>query len=214
MDGQLGFHFDGSACTGCKACQVACKDKNDLPVGVSWRRVIEYGGGGWRVEGGQLVPVGVFAYQVSISCMHCAEPACLPVCPAEAIGKGADGVVRVDPGRCLGCHSCEWACPYGAPQFGLPGGAMSKCDLCSDLLAQGRNPVCVDTCPTRALHWGDLEQLRAAHGPLQAVEPLPGPEQTNPSFVLTPHRHAQVPGQGGGGVVRLPEARNARLGRR
>lgn len=205
MEKRLAFHFDASACSGCKACQVACKDKNDLPVGVNWRRVIEYGGGGWRPEGTLMVPVNVFAYQVSLSCMHCAEPACMAACPAAAIHKREDGVVLVDPGRCLGCHYCQWACPYGAPQFGLRGQAMSKCDFCADLLALGQNPVCVDTCPTRALHWGELADLQAAHGEVQAMEPLPGPEQTGPSFVLTPHRHAQLPGQGTGCVVRLLE---------
>jgi len=80
---------------------------------------------------------------------------------------------------------------------------MSKCDFCADLLALGQNPVCVDTCPTRALHWGGLAQLQAEHGPLQAMAPLPGPEQTRPAFVLTPHRHAQPSGQGTGRVVRL-----------
>ena len=207
MERQLGFHLDSSACIGCKACQVACKDKNDLPVGVTWRRVIEYGGGGWRPEGGLMVPVGIFAYHVSISCMHCHEPACLPACPAAAIHKGDDGVVTVDSTRCLGCHYCEWACPYGAPQFGLQGGSMSKCNFCEDLQSLGQNPVCVDACPTRALHSGNLETLERLYGETRAVEPLPKPTQTQPSFIVTPHRHAQPPGQGTGAVSRTPEAK-------
>lgn len=201
----VGFHLDTSSCTGCKACAVACKDRHDLPVGVNWRRVVEYGGGAWETGGGQPVPVGVFAYHVSLSCMHCEDPACLPACPAAAIAKREDGTVRVDPDRCLGCHYCEWACPYGAPQFG-PAGTMSKCDLCADLRDQGGNPACVDACPTRALGWGPLGRLRAEHGGLQAVAPLPGPEQTHPSVVVTPHRHAQPPGAATGTVVRTPPA--------
>jgi anaerobic dimethyl sulfoxide reductase subunit B (iron-sulfur subunit) len=197
---QLGFHIDTAACTGCKACQVACKDKNDLPVGVSWRRVVEYDGGGWRLEGSLPVPEGVFAYHVSLSCMHCAQPACLAACPAGTIRKREDGVVLVDRSRCLGCHYCQWACPYGAPQFGPPAASMSKCDFCSDLLALGQNPVCVDACPTRALHWGELAALEAAHGPLKAMEPLPEP-LTGPSCVVTAHRHGQAPGHGTGWVV-------------
>lgn len=202
----IGFHLDTGACTGCKACAVACKDQRSLPVGVSWRRVVEYGGGGWRMEGGLAVPDGVFAYHVSLSCMHCQDPACLKACPAGAIAKREDGVVRVDPDQCLGCHYCEWACPYGAPQFGLPGGTMSKCDFCASLLDQGGNPVCVDACPTRALGWGPLERLQAEHGALQAVEPLPSPEPTRPSVVITPHRHAQATGAGTGAVERMPPA--------
>jgi anaerobic dimethyl sulfoxide reductase subunit B (iron-sulfur subunit) len=201
----LGFHLDTAACTGCKACVVACKDRHDLPVGVNWRRVVEYGGGAWTGGPDQPVPVGVFAYQVSLSCMHCADPACLAACPAGAIGKREDGVVRVDPDRCLGCHYCQWACPYGAPQFG-PAGTMSKCDFCADLLDRGGGPACVEACPTRALAWGPLERLRAEHGGLQAVAPLPGPERTRPSVVITPHRHAQAPGDDLGAVAGLPPA--------
>jgi len=206
MDRQLAFHFDAGACTGCKACQVACKDKNDLPVGVDWRRVVEHAGGTWRSEGGLMVPEGVFAYHVSLSCMHCGNPACVPACAAGAISKGAGGVVRVDATRCRGCRLCLRACPYAAPQFGLQGKTMSKCDFCADLLAQGGNPVCVDACPTRALHWGGLAQLRAAHGACQAMEPLPDPGPACPSFILTPHRHAQPLGQGSASAARLPDA--------
>ncbi len=203
MERTLGFHFDASACIGCKACQIACKDKNDLPVGVNWRRVAEYGGGAWRPEGGLQVPVGVFAYHVSISCMHCENPACLPACPAGAITKQPDGAVIVNRNHCLGCHYCEWACPYGAPQFGS-GATMSKCDFCADLRGIGQNPVCVDACPVRALHWGDLVDLEELPGTTRSAEPLPEPGQTDPSFVLTPHRHAQPSGQGTGTVVRMP----------
>jgi anaerobic dimethyl sulfoxide reductase subunit B (iron-sulfur subunit) len=210
MDGTLGFHLDTSACTGCKACQVACKDKNDLPVGTNWRRVFEYGGGEWRAEGGHLVPVGVFAYHVSLSCMHCEDPACLPACPSGAIRKRPDGIVLADGERCLGCHYCEWACPYGAPQFGRHGASMSKCDFCADQLDLGGNPVCVDACPTRALHWGELERLRLAHGGLQALEPLPGPGQTRPSVVITPHRHARAAGSGAGALGGLPARPHSR----
>ena len=207
MERILGFHLDTSACIGCKACQIACKDKNNLPVGVSWRRVIEYGGGGWRPEGGLMVPVGIFAYYVSISCMHCRQPACLPACPAAAIIKRKDGVVTVDSTRCLGCHYCQWACPYGAPQFGLQGDSMSKCNFCVDLQAIGQNPVCVDACPMRALHWGDLSELQSEYGVIKAVEPLPGPDRTQPSFIVTPHRHAQPPGHGTGVVSRMPDVK-------
>jgi anaerobic dimethyl sulfoxide reductase subunit B (iron-sulfur subunit) len=144
----MGFYFNASACTGCKACQVACKDKNDLPVGVIWRRVYDYGGG---------------------------------------------------------CRYCEWACPYDAPQFNELTGVMSKCDFCQDLLAQGQNPACVDSCPMRALDFGELEELQAKYGTLNAIEPLPSGEYTSPSFVVTPHQKAEMVGEGTGHILNLAE---------
>lgn len=205
MAQQLGFYFDSSACTGCKACQVACQDKNDLPAGIAWRRVFRYGGGSWKPSATFSVPNGLFIYNVTVSCQHCAEPACVEVCPTTAMSKGADGVITIDADKCIGCRYCEWACPYGAPQFDDAAGVMTKCNFCQDLLAEGGNPACVDACPMRALDFGELDELRAKHGSLDAVEPLPSGTLTHPSLVLTPHRSAELVGAGTGRILNLPE---------
>lgn len=203
---QLGFYLDISACIGCKACQTACKDKNDLPVDINWRKVIEYNGGSWEFENDNLVPVNVYTYHLTVSCQHCENPPCLPVCPTTAIRKGDDGVVLVDPAKCMGCQYCSWACPYGAPQFGGRGEPMSKCDMCADLRAIDKNPACVDACPLRALDWGEMTDLRAKHGNVTAVDPLPDGNLTNPSMILTPHKHTQALSNGVGHSASLPES--------
>ena len=71
MAKQLAFYVNMNNCTGCKACQVACKDKNNLPTGIRWRRVFQYEGGEWINQGGEMVPSNVYAYAVSAACMHC-----------------------------------------------------------------------------------------------------------------------------------------------
>ena len=89
------FRFDAAACSGCKACQAACKDRHNLPVGVLWRRVYEVTGGGWT-RSGDTWTSDVFAYNLSISCNHCQQPVCVEVCPTRAMHKRADGIVVVD----------------------------------------------------------------------------------------------------------------------
>ena len=192
MSKQLAFYVDLSKCTGCKACQVACKDKNDLPSGVIWRRVFEYTGGSWLTNAGMSVPNNVFSYYVSVACMHCQQPPCVDVCPAAAITKRADGVVLINQDQCVGCRYCQWACPYGAPQFNEAKGVMSKCTFCEDLLAQGQRPACVDGCPYRAMDFGPLDELQAKYGKLADPAPLPAASMTGPSVVYGPHKQTQL----------------------
>ncbi len=201
MAKQLGFSIDQNYCTGCKACQTACKDKNDLPVGVTWRRVAEYTGGGWTVdEKAGTFESHVFTYYTSISCNHCDDPVCVKVCPTSAMHKGDDGIVTVDAGKCVGCRYCEWACPYGAPQFNPESGVMTKCNFCQDYLAEGKDPACVAACPSRVLKFGEIEDLRAQYGDEAGIEPLPDPSLTKPNLVITPHRQAEMTGTGSGFV--------------
>ncbi len=183
------FWFDASTCSGCKACQVACKDRNDLEVGRLWRRVSEVAGGGWTREGAAWRQ-DVFAYHLSISCNHCEKPICLEGCPARAIVRRDDGIVLIEPERCLGCGYCGWVCPYSAPQYSDTLGTMSKCTFCVDDLELGRDPACVEACPVRALDAGDPEDLTARHGaPDMAVgsAPLPPVNLTEPALHLAPH---------------------------
>jgi anaerobic dimethyl sulfoxide reductase subunit B (iron-sulfur subunit) len=205
MANQKAFYFDSSACIGCKACQVACQDKNDLPAGLLWRRVFQYGGGSWSKQGQTTIPNNVFVTSLSTACQHCENPVCRDVCPASAISKRADGIVLIDADKCIGCRYCQWACPYGAPQYNDDLKVMTKCTFCSDLQDQGLNPACVDACVMRCLDFGDLADLRQKYGDLAAIEPLPTADITKPSLVITPHKNAQLSGQGTGRILNLSE---------
>jgi anaerobic dimethyl sulfoxide reductase subunit B len=193
-DMQLGFIHHNVDCIGCRACEIACKDKNGLSAGPRFRRV-QY------IEGGSYPDV--FAYKVNISCNHCAEPACLPACPTGAIWKRTeDGIVDIDSTLCIGCRRCEAACPYGAPQFIPELNIVSKCNLCVDEIESGRKPYCVSACMMRVLDIGPIDQLRAntfptkALGPnetpVRAVKNFADPELTKPSIVFVPHSKGKV----------------------
>ncbi len=192
MAKQLGFYVNVANCTGCKACEIACKDKSNLPSGVRWRRVYEFSGGDWVQDGDQVVPSGVFSYFVSNACNHCEKPICMEVCPASAISKRDDGIVIIDADKCIGCRYCSWACPYGAPQFNEEEKVMTKCNFCYDLQAQGEKPACVDGCPYRVLEFGDIEELKTKHGNLNNVAPMPDPSLTEPAVVYSPHKNTRT----------------------
>ncbi len=183
------FHLDSAACSGCKACQVACQDRHGLGPGVRWRRVYEVVGGGWERRDGAWLN-DVVAYNLSISCNHCEQPICVEVCPAAAMTQREDGLVLLEPDRCIGCRYCEWACPYGAPQYDEAAGRMTKCTFCVDDVDGGGVPACVSACPLRALDFGLREELEERYGRTGAVQPLPDPALTGPSLVMRPHRQA------------------------
>ncbi len=206
---QLAFLVDLSACSGCKACQVACKDKHDLETGRLWRRVATVEGGQW-VRQGAAWTTTAFAYSVSVSCMHCEQPACVDACPTRAMRKREDGTVAVDPGRCIGCRYCEWVCPYGAPQYDAHARRMTKCDFCEDERAAGRPPACVAACPMRALECGELRELQARYGAVRQVYPLPDASATKPAVVLVPPRKSA----GAADAGTLTEAAAVRIGNR
>ena len=190
-DEQLGFFIDSSRCSGCKACQVACKDKNNLEVGRRFRRIYEIQGGGFAPNGQGAFENNVFAYTLTISCNHCDDPICVKNCPTTAMHKRpGDGIVRVDTSKCFGCGYCSWSCPYGARQTNTETGQMSKCDFCVDLLAEGKNPICVDTCPLNAIKFGKIKDLRAKYGHLSQVQGLPDFTITHPNLVIKPHTGA------------------------
>ncbi|WP_257159293.1 DMSO/selenate family reductase complex B subunit [Corynebacterium cystitidis] len=188
---RLGFYFDQTLCNGCKACQIACKDKHDTPIGVNWRRVVEYSGGDWATNSDGVMQNSTFTYYTSISCNHCDNPICTQVCPTTAMHIGEDGVVTVDPDKCVGCRYCEWACPYSAPQFNVDKGVMTKCDLCADYRSEGKEPACVASCPSRALDWGPIDELREEHGDVNGIAPLPDPSLTEPRLAMRPHKDAK-----------------------
>lgn len=196
---QYGFYFDASKCTGCKTCMVACKDKNNLSVGMNFRRVTEFSGGNWRQDRATGAwHQDAFAYYLSISYNECSDPACVKVCPTKAHFKRAeDGLVLIDPKKCIGCGACLAACPYGAPQLDREARKMRKCDTCLDRREKGLNPVCVDACPQRALDFGPIDELRKKYGDCAAIAPLPDASVTKPNLVIHPTKSAKKPGTEG-----------------
>ena len=189
-----------TACTGCKTCMVACIDGHDLPPGLKWRRVSEYTGGKWEELPGRTYAQNVFSYYVSISCNHCREPACVEACPTTAMHKDEQGIVWVDRSQCIGCQSCEWSCPYSAPQFDESIEKMTKCDFCRDRLAVGLKPLCVEACPMRAIHFGEYENIKKEFGNAEHVPPLPERSVTKPCLVLTPPHNAPPMGSNMGTI--------------
>lgn len=189
------FHFDSAFCSGCKACQVACKDKNNLPAGVLWRRVYEVSGGTW-LRNGEAWDNTVFAYNLSVSCNHCIHPKCAGVCPVDAYNVHENGVVVLDLTKCVGCGYCAWACPYGAPQYNAEAGYMTKCDFCPDQLEQGLPPACVAACPMRVLDYGETEpenSIALWDVPADAHPfPLSVFSHTQPRFAIQPHAAMQT----------------------
>lgn len=190
MAKQLGFYIDQDICVGCYTCQITCKDKNDLQVGQNWRRVTEIADGGFSVEG-NVIRHNVRAFYTSISCNHCTDPLCVKNCPTGALYKREkDGLVLHDRDKCIGCRYCAWSCPYGAPQFNPELGKMGKCNACVDLLEKGEQPACVSACPSRALKFGEMDELVRKYGKVQKTKGLPDPSITKPSVVIHPHRSA------------------------
>lgn len=188
---QYGFYFDADRCGSCKACVMACRDKNDTLLGLKLRNVIDFGGGTWAERDGIVQPDGVFVYSVSVSCNHCANPACVANCPTGAMTKrDKDGIVYVDESVCIGCGTCANACPYGAPRLNVERNLSSKCNFCMDYLDAGGRPACVDACLMRCLDFGDLDELREKYGDTADIDPLPSSDRTSPSLVIGLSRHA------------------------
>ena len=139
------------------------------------------------------------------SCLHCEEPACVTVCPTGASYKRAeDGIVLVDEDKCIGCKLCSWACPYGAREYSAVEGVMKKCTLCVDRIynesipEESRQPACVQACPTKARHFGDLgdpdskmSQLVAERGGV-ALMPELGYAPVNRYLPQRPRRAGQA----------------------
>lgn len=180
----MGFYFDQTRCTGCYTCAVACKDWHDLQApGLNYMRVnvIEYG----------RFP-DLFAAYLAQPCYHCANPACVKVCPTDAIFKREfDGIVVVDRDKCLGQEECSRlclrACSWNAPQFGPePDARMEKCDLCLERLEQGLRPICVEACPMYALDAGPLDELRKKYGDAVEATGFKTNAKIGPSAVFKP----------------------------
>ena len=171
---QIGFLYDQTKCIGCKACMGACKLTNNWEPEVEWRRVLSKGTGTAKIN-------------LSMSCNHCANPACVSVCPVGAYRKRPeDGIVVQDKEKCIGCGYCRYACPYQAPQFSEETGRISKCHFCYKRQDAGLQPACVEACPMKALCYGEMAELRRTAGGILQASGLPDPALTNPSLIIIP----------------------------
>lgn len=149
--------IDSSRCIDCKACMVSCKVANAVPEG-QWRNWIKYQPGTRNAldDSG----AGAKAHYQPGGCMQCAAAPCLAACPTGATYRdAATGVVLVDAALCIGCGNCIPACPYGARFRHAERHIVDKCDFCVARRAEGLQPACVDTCPTKARSFGPREAV-------------------------------------------------------
>lgn len=181
-----GFYFDSSRCTGCRTCEMACKDYNDLPETIAFRTVYDYEGGSCVAAEDGTVTTDTFAYHVSVACNHCEMPACMAECPQGAISKDEEtGLVTRDEEKCIGCGTCTKACPYGAPKVDEEAKKAVRCDACASRVADGKLPICVEACPLRALDFGEVEELKSKYADtVSGIAPLPDPAETTPNLFI------------------------------
>lgn len=177
MPMQRGWQIDLSRCIGCRSCEVSCIMEMNTGPDLRFRRVLP-------VESGSF-PNNSRLF-VTMSCFHCAHPACMRACPVGAITKDPDdGVVLIDNDACIGCKRCVWACPYGAPQFNEVTQKVEKCTFCKHRVGDNADPdnipACVATCLGKALTFGRMGDTIQP----QANDPVPAgyanPALTNPS---------------------------------
>jgi len=178
---QMAFFFNQTRCSGCLTCVVACRQWHSIDrERTSWRRVE-------TIEEGSFPDLRVSF--LSLSCLHCENCPCIPSCPSSAMTKREqDGIVLVDPQKCLGgstCGHCRKACPYAMPQFNPNQDCkMEKCNFCLDRLAQGRRPICVEACPMGALDSGPFDELSKGYGANREAEGFRFSEKANPSILF------------------------------
>jgi formate dehydrogenase iron-sulfur subunit len=182
---QMGFFTDTSLCIGCKACEVACKEWNQVPeslqgfTGMSYDNTIDLGADTWRhvafVEQSKPLQVGVDGdgglatlqegeslrwLMASDVCKHCEHAACLDVCPTGALFRTEFDTVVVQEDICNGCGYCVSACPFGVLDKREEDGRVWKCTLCYDRLKDDKEPACAQACPTNSIQFGELGDLR------------------------------------------------------
>jgi Fe-S-cluster-containing dehydrogenase component len=142
----LQFFIDPARCIGCQSCVQACTEC-DTHRGDSMIHV-------------EYVDRALSTQTVPVVCMHCDQPTCAEVCPADAIKRTADGVVQTArKPRCIACGNCVMACPFGVPELKLERQIMMKCDMCYDRTSVGKKPMCATVCPSQALFYGTREQI-------------------------------------------------------
>ncbi|HKQ62987.1 MAG TPA: 4Fe-4S dicluster domain-containing protein [Candidatus Polarisedimenticolaceae bacterium] len=144
----LEFFVDPSRCIGCQSCVNACAECDTHA--------------GWPMIHVDFIDRATGIQTVPTVCMHCEDPTCAQVCPADAIKQDDEGVVHsaLKP-RCVACNNCVLACPFGVPRMQSKLELMMKCDLCYDRTAAGRRPMCATVCPSQALAFVPRSQIEA-----------------------------------------------------
>ncbi|MEO6572171.1 MAG: 4Fe-4S dicluster domain-containing protein [Ilumatobacteraceae bacterium] len=181
---RVGFFTDTSVCIGCKACEVACKEWNELDSlvgqlsGNSYDNTGALGADNWRhvafieqpaAPADVVLPTALTAPDGAASlvwlmssdvCKHCTEAACLDVCPTGSLFRSEFGTVVVQPDICNGCGYCVPACPFGVIGRDESSGIAAKCTLCYDRLKGDQTPACAHACPTDSIQFGPLDEMR------------------------------------------------------
>jgi formate dehydrogenase beta subunit len=161
--------IDTTTCIGCKACEVACMEWNDLPFretsfNNSYQTMPQTEWNYWNLiqfrehhrDDGTLMWL-----MRKDQCMHCADPGCLAACPADnAIVQYQNGIVDFQQDYCIGCQYCVTGCPFNIPRFNPQTKKMFKCTLCTDRVSQGLEPACIKACPTGCLHFGTKDDMK------------------------------------------------------
>lgn len=162
-------YIDTTTCIGCKACEAACQEWNDLKTVPThqtgtYQTLPQLDAEFWNLIrfNEREVEGGLMWLMRKDQCMHCAEPGCLEACPAPgAIVQYANGIVDVDASKCIGCGYCATGCPFDVPKFQKTTGKMAKCTLCVDRVELGLEPACIKACPTGCLQFGTKEDMVA-----------------------------------------------------
>ena len=151
------FYIDPARCIGCNACVQACSEC-DTHKGQSMIQL-------------DFIDRSLSPQTVPVICMHCDQPTCAEVCPADAIKRTEDGVVQTArKARCIACNNCVLACPFGVPKMHDEANLMMKCDMCYDRTSQGLKPMCASVCPSQALFFGTREEFERLRPNSQPVD--------------------------------------------
>ncbi len=171
MPEPMGFFTDTTVCIGCKACEVACKNWNQLPSldaqgelsGLSYDNTVRLSGTTWRhvkfIEQFDQPYDGRWLMMSDV-CKHCVQAGCLEVCPTGAIIRTEFDTVVIQSDVCNGCRDCIAACPFGVIDINPVTNTAQKCTLCYDRLQVGMTPACAQACPTASIQFGPIQELR------------------------------------------------------
>jgi formate dehydrogenase beta subunit len=167
-DKQVCKLVDTTTCIGCKACEIACQEWNDLPFASTsfdntYQTMPDTTWNFWNLIRFKEYPKadGTMMWLMrKDQCMHCADPGCLEACPADgAIVQYANGIVDFQSDHCIGCGYCITGCPFNIPKFHPATRKVHKCTLCADRVSENLEPACIKSCPTGCLHFGTKDDM-------------------------------------------------------